>query len=340
MAGDNQILRQWNLLRMLQTRGEGIPLADLASEAGVTERTIQRDFEMLAKFGFPIEFEEDEHGKRFWRMPYNFFSSGALVLSLTEAISLHFADKVLSPLGGTYLAEGIGTVLKKVRSLVPAKALDYFSALDEMIYVRRTGVSDYSEAGPIIRTVIDGCRESTTLRLRYRALWRGEEYVTKFDPFGLVLYDGDFFVVGYSHRSGARRILKAARILEATTLDEKFKRPESFHLEEQFRSSFGIFQADGKVAEITVRFMGVAAAYVEERIWHESQQLAWQPDEETLFDQPADDSALIATFHLAGVVEFKRWIKGFGDQAEILKPVWLRQELRDELRDALQRYDA
>jgi len=325
---------------MLQTRGEGIPLADLARESAVTERTIQRDFEMLEKLGFPIEFDQDEHGKRFWRMPYNFFSSGALALSLTEAISLHLADKVLSPLTGTYLAEGIVTVLKKVRSLVPAKALDYFSALDEVIYVRRTGVTDYSEAGPIIRTVIDGCRDSRTLQLRYRALWRGEEYETGFDPYGLVLYDGDLFVVGYSHRSNARRILKATRILEAVASDDDFKRPEGFHLEEQFRSSFGIFQADGKATEISVRFTGVAAAYVEERIWHESQQLAWQPEEETLFEQPTGDTALIATFRLAGVVEFKRWIRGFGDQAEILKPAWLRNEFRDELSAALRRYDA
>ncbi len=325
---------------MLQTRGEGIPLGDLASETGVTERTIQRDLETLKKLGFPLEHDSDEQGKRFWRMPYDFFSSGSLALSLTEAISLHLADKVLSPLSGTYLADGIGTVVKKVRSLLPSKALEYFSALDEMIYVRRTGVTDYAESGPIIRTIIDACRDSATLKLSYRAIWRGEEYETKFDPFGVVLYDADLFVVGYSHRSGATRIFKAARITEAAILDEGFERPKDFKLEEQFRSSFGIFQADGKVVEIIVRFTGVAAAYVEERIWHESQQLSWQPAEETLFEQPADDAALIATFRLAGVVEFKRWIKGFGDQAQILKPKSLRDELRDELRAALQNYDS
>jgi len=93
------------------------------------------------------------------------------------------------------------------------------------------------------------------------------------------------------------------------------------------------------VTEITVRFTGVAAAYVEERIWHESQQLSWQPAQDTLFELDDGNTSLIATFRLAGVVEFKRWIKGFGDQAEILKPASLRNELRAEIRAALDRYE-
>lgn len=65
MSRGDQIYRQWKLLRMLQTRGEGIPLTQLATDTGVSERTIQRDFEILQELGFPIEHDEDEYGKRF-----------------------------------------------------------------------------------------------------------------------------------------------------------------------------------------------------------------------------------------------------------------------------------
>jgi predicted DNA-binding transcriptional regulator YafY len=37
-------------------------------------------------------------------------------------------------------------------------------------------------------------------------------------------------------------------------------------------------------------------------------------------------------------VEFKRWLKGFGAMAEILKPAWLREEIRAELEAAAERY--
>ena len=78
MARGELILRQWNLLKTLQTRGEGVPLRQLAEELGVSERTIQRDFEILEEVGFPIEHQEDEYGKRFWRMPADFFRTGPL----------------------------------------------------------------------------------------------------------------------------------------------------------------------------------------------------------------------------------------------------------------------
>jgi len=242
MADESQILRHWRLLRMLQTRGEGIPLAELASEAGVAERTIQRDLEKLKNLGFPLVFDEDEFGKRFWRMPYDFFASGSLALSLTEAISLHLADRMMDPLAGTYLADGIGTIVKKIRSLLPTEALNYFSSLDELIDVRRTGVTDYSQTGPAVRAVIEAAREASTLELRYRAIWRSEEYDTKFDPYGVVLYDADLFVVGYSHRSGAIRILKTSRIVNAMKTAQNFPDPTVFIWKSNFEADSGSFR--------------------------------------------------------------------------------------------------
>jgi len=53
MPQGEQIQRQWNLLRALQTRGEGIPLAQLAQDFEVSPRTIQRDLELLQELGFP-----------------------------------------------------------------------------------------------------------------------------------------------------------------------------------------------------------------------------------------------------------------------------------------------
>ncbi len=340
MSRGNQILRQWNLLRTLQLRGAGVSLSQLARDAEVSERTIQRDFEILQELGFPIEHDEDEYGKRFWRMPHDFFKAGPLVMSLTEAVSLHLADRLLAPLSGTYLAEGLQTILEKIRNLVPHKAMDYFAALDETIYVRRTGMTDYSEFSDTIRVLSDAARAERTVEVRYRTIWRGAEYTTRFDPYGLVFYDGDLFTIGRSHRADAIRTFKVPRILSATASTERFERPSDFSLEGLFQSSFGIFQSSGKPVEITVRFTGGSAALVEERVWHESQQLAWRPAEETLFEQlPEEPDSLLATYRLSGVLEFKRWVKGFGEQAEVLKPVWLRQEMRDELRAAARLYD-
>lgn len=339
MARGEQILRQWSILKTLQTRGEGIPLRQLAEEFEVSERTIQRDFEVLEELGFPIEHEEDEYGKRFWRMPHDFFKTGPLVLGLTEAVSLHLAESFFTPLAGTHFADGLQTILDKVHSLIPAKALEYFRQLDETLYVRRSGITDYSGHAETIRVLSDAVGSKRVVEVTYRAIWRGAEYTTLFDPYGLVYYEGDLFLVGRSHRADAVRIFKVTRITSAALTDQAFERPADFSLEEHFRTSFGIFHASGEPVDIVVRFRGPVAALVEERVWHESQRLEWLPGEETLFEpQPDEPEALLASFRLANLVEFKRWLKGYGDMAEVVKPDWLRQELRTELLAAAGQY--
>lgn len=339
MARGEQVLRQWNLLRALQTRGMGVPLRELAEECGVTERTIQRDFEVLEELGFPIEHDEDEHGKRYWRLPKDFFRTGPLVLGLTEAVSLHLAEHLFAPLGGTLFADGLASVLAKIRSLIPARALEYFRSLDQTICVRATGHSDYARHAEDIRVLTDAAQRSRVVEVTYRPLWRPDEYTTRFDPYGLVYYEGDLFVVGRSHRASAIRVFKVTRIVRAVATDEGFQRPAGFRLEEHFRSSFGIVRTDAEPIEVVVRLAGAVAGLVEERVWHESQQVERLAAEPTLFEEPgAQRPAVRATFRLADVVEFKRWVRSLGADAEVLKPAWLRRELHAELLAAARRH--
>lgn len=338
MARGGQIHRHLNLLRTLQTRGVGIPLAQLAQDFEVSERTIQRDLELLQELGFPVEHEDDEYGKRYWKMPKDFFKAGSLALSLTEALSLHLAERLCAALAGTHFAEGLDSILGKIRSLIPAPAHEYFSEASDTMHVRPFASTDYSGHRETIRILDEGIRDGRSVEITYRSLWRGDEYTTLYDPYGLVLHLDDLFLVGRSHRANALRVFKVTRILSALPTTKSFEKPEDFDLASLFRTGFGIVQSNREPIEIAVQFTGAAAAMVEERIWHDSQRLEWMPIEPDLFSERETEDTLVATFHLAEVVEFKRWLKGFGDQALILKPDWLRTEVHDELLAAAARY--
>ena len=341
MARGDQIQRQWLLLQSLQARGAGAPLRELASELDVTERTIQRDFEMLQELGFPIDFEENEHGKRFWRMPHDFFRTGPLVLSLTEAISLHLARDFLAPLSGTLFADGLQSLLTKIHNLLPEPAMDHFRDLDRTVHVRRIGQTNYAEHAGTIALLTEAARERRTVEIRYRSVWRPDEYLTRYDMYGLVYFDGDLFAVGRSHRAAAVRVFKITRIADAALTNDSFAVPASFSLEQHFRSSFGIVRSSGAPVEVVVKFTGPATALVEERVWHDSQRLEWLPAEHTLFQDSDDEpEALIATFRLSNLVELKRWLKGFGEHAEVLRPSSLRREMADELLAAARKHQS
>ncbi len=339
MSRGEQIIRHWCMLQTLQRRGVGLTLRELADEYGISERTVQRDFECLQEVGFPIEFEEDDFGKRYWRLPEGYIRTAPLILTITEAVSLYLAEHLLAPLAGTQFAAGLRSLLDKIRSQIPARALEYFRELDETLYVRRIGLTDYTAHAGTIETLTTAARTARTVALSYESLWRGEQYQTQFDPYGLVYFDGDLFAVGHSHRADAVRVLKISRIGDAALTEATFQRPKRFNLGDYFQNTFGIVQADARPVKIEVHFHGPAAALVEERIWHESQKLEWLPPEPSLFaPAPSTSDALRAVFRLSNTVEFKRWLKGFGAMAEVIKPAWLRAELRAELLAAAERH--
>ncbi len=340
MARGDQLLRAWKLLNLLQKRGDGLTLAELAEELGVSKRTIQRDFEALAEVGFPLDHVEDDYGRRLWKLPHDTLRSGALVLSHTEALSLALAGRMFEPVAGTHLAEGIQSAIEKVRSSLHRKALDFFADVDVLTYIPRFGQADHAGHAPTIRALIEAARNRATVSLGYRPVWQPDRrpYVTKFDPYGLVLFDGNLFVLGHSHRSKATRILKVLRITSLETTRQTFRRPD-IDIRRHFEDSFGIVTAPDRPIAIKVRFTGRAVDLVSERIWHKSQKLEWPTPEPTLFE-PASGypQSVVATFRLAEVGVFKGWLKSFGECAEVISPKSLRDEMRDELLAAARLY--
>jgi predicted DNA-binding transcriptional regulator YafY len=339
MPRGEQLIRHWNLLRLLQTRGTGTALSTLAGEFGVSERTIQRDLECLAELGFPLDFEEDEYGKRFWRLPHDFLRNSSLIVTLPEAVALHLAGRLFAPLSGTHFEEGMKGILAKIRTMVPEKALAYFSDLENTLQVRPFAKTDYAQIRDFVAVFDQGVRESRSIEVAYHSLWRNASYTTQYDPYGLVLHLDDLFAVGWSHRAGDTRIFKLSRVRSATLTEHTFDRPEDFDLGAFFASSFGIVQTAHDPIEVVVQFESPAAGMVQERIWHDSQRLQWLSSDPDLFEHESQDSGpLVATFKLGEVTEFKKWVKGFGEQALVLKPDWLRAEIHREFLAAAAAY--
>ena len=69
--------------------------------------------------------------------------------------------------------------------------------------------------------------------------------------------------------------------------------------------------------DVVVRFRPLVAHNVAEVRWHRTQRVTWNEDGSIDFRASVD-----------GLTEIRWWILGYGDQAEVLAP----QELRDELR--------
>jgi predicted DNA-binding transcriptional regulator YafY len=93
--------------------------------------------------------------------------------------------------------------------------------------------------------------------------------------------------------------------------------PASFDVAKYLAGAWGMLRGDA----VTVRvvFARSLARYIRERVWHASQKLRDLPD-----------GRVEMTLSVADTLEVRRWILGFGVEAEVVAPEGLREALRVE----------
>jgi len=326
MPRGEQLIRQWNLLKTLQSRRFGIGLDELAEELGCSRRTVQRDLSILCQAGFPVEHETRDFGKRVWRVSRDFLRTGELILSVTEMVSLYLSRQLLAPLSGTAFGDGLASAIEKIRALLPATALRHFRGLDETLLVKTIPRHDYSAHDAQIRALNTAIAECRVAVVRYHSAHSDITHHWHCHPYGLVLYGTGLYCVAYVVECEAVRVMKIERLLEARATDERFQRPSDFSLQEFLVGSFGVY-SPGRPVRVVVRFTGWAGRNVLEVQWHPSQRIAEKQPE-----------AVVVEFTLRETTEFKRWLLGFGRHAVVLRPAWLAKELADELSQAAGNY--
>ena len=94
----------------------------------------------------------------------------------------------------------------------------------------------------------------------------------------------------------------------------KFRRPAGFSLAKILEGSFAVFEG-GRAVRVRLRFTGVAARLVGERVWHSSQQLV------------RDKTGLVLEMKVGLSPDLRQWILGWGGEVEVLEPADLRREL-------------
>src|SRR5476649_1099914 len=111
MPRNAEVIRQWTILREIeQARGAGVTIDELASQCGVTTRTIRRDLQALEEAGFPL-YDDKTHddGRTRWRVNGQAFKGLAAGLTLSELCALHFSRTLVESLSATPFRDDVET---------------------------------------------------------------------------------------------------------------------------------------------------------------------------------------------------------------------------------------
>ena len=323
MRGD-QLARQWKILKLLETRKDGLTVPEISAELEVPTRTVYRDLTALQSAGF--SFETDcEDKKSYWKLAGGFRTDLPLPVTATELMSLHMSRDLFRVFQGTVFQESIESLFAKVRASLPPQSHEYLDHVSGSLSVGFGPPKDLRVLKEVIATVSDATAHRKRIEITYSALSTGGITTRIVDPYQVWAMTGCFYLIGRCHLREAVRTFAMDRIKDVAVLDQSFDYPAGFSLGEYLQTAFRVMTGPPDV--VKVWFAPGAAKVVRERIWHPSQEIRDQPD-----------GSIIVTMEVAINYEILSWILGFGCKADVVAPESLRARVRQELEASLGRY--
>lgn len=319
-----QVVRQWRLLRRLESAPEGLTVAELLGEEGGSARNVYRDLEALQSAGFPI-YNAPGEGHSRWRLTESYRAQGGVPIALSELLALRCARSALESLEGTPFFDGIGNLTAKLDALLTPEMREFARHMDEVFVGDRFGLPIFAELRPVIEVLNRAAAERESVELRHQSQREGAT-VRRVDPYNLWMHRNVPYLVAWCHLRGAIRTFALARVLEVRPTGDHFTPRPDYDFDSFARERFRIM-GEGRIVAVRIWFAPEAALYIRERTWHPSQVI-----------RPAEGGGLELTMRVDGLSEVCAWVMGFGPRARVLEPPELVERVLRELHGALGHY--
>ena len=331
MAGKNKKkLRRYsaaarlNAVRDLLNTSGGVTVYDIAERFKVSVRTASRYLRALEDAG-EFLYEERAGQRKVWRlMPTS--RRETITLTTSQMVSLFLSKRTFDSLAGTGFKEDLDDIFARLEATLRRE--DFLAArnLDRKIY-------DINEARHLYEGRIEDVDDMVTalikehrLLVKHVSVEQGDR-AFRLDPYSLLIYKKGLYLAGHSHHHDAVRTFALDGFREVDWLKgESFAYPDDYHPSRLAEGAFGLI--GGPPTTVKIFFTDKVARYVTRRLWHATQAFSDVP------------GGMEMTMTMRGTVELASWLLSFGEQAEVLEPVSLRDQVAGELARAAARYAA
>lgn len=323
MPRNDQVMRQWHLLRLLES-SRGVTLDEIEDRLPADYprhgRTIRRDLEALATI-FPI-LNERSDGRVRWRLMDGARQVPALSFSPTELMALMISRSLLKPLAGTEIQNALDSAMAKASKLLPAASIDYVQQIQSVFAVGLGPHKNYRMHRETIDRLTEAIAKKRTVQMRYYSASRLRTTRREVDPYRLWYASGGLYLVGYCHLRKEPRMFAVERMRAVTLTDHPYQMPLGFDLEAFVQDALTVMR--GRPIDVELRFDKATAAWAKDRIWHPSQKLT-----------PLKSHGMTMRLNVADSRELVGWILSFGSGVQVVKPQPLQKAVRDEARKVL-----
>ncbi len=318
------LLRRLLAYRAWLREGKIFTAAWAAEQLEISERTVLRDMDHVRyALNWSVEFDRRRNG---FILTAGDLPLPCLSLKQGEWVALLVGEQAVRQYAGTPYADALQSAL---RTLV--EALDAPMSLEnpQGALPHFTGPPPRPVEPEQFAQLAEACREHRRLEIVYHSMNRNSTDRRRIDPYHLFAYGGDWLLIAFDHlRGDYRTFALGTRIRSVKETGETFHIRDDFHLEVFLARGFRQFHGGVETA-VTLRFSPMVARYLREKVW-----------DETEVKEELPDGGLLLKMRVPISVGLTRFILQYGAAVEVLEPPALREQIREELAQAVGQYPA
>jgi len=318
-----EVIRQWQILREIESQRAGVTIHGLARLVQVSTRTIRRDLQALQEAGFAIYDEGDEHETKRWRLDTQAFRAVQDGLSVTDVAALYLSRSVVESLPGWPLAAELGAAFAKIERALNPRVREFLATLPQVLSAKRGphAARTSDRLVEVTRRLFDATRERRIVLMQYFSAQSNRAKSYRVEPYRLALAHGGVYVVAWVPSYGAFRTFAVERVQRLSVTEDTFRRTRDLPAD-PFGASMGVFSGEPEAIEL--EFDARLAPFVRGRVWHDSQRI-----------EPLPDGRLLLGLNVSNDWALRSWVLGFGAGVRVISPAALADAIADEHRRAL-----
>lgn len=178
--------------------------------------------------------------------------------------------------------------------------------------------------------IVNAMRDGKAVEITYQGYSRKEPSTFTVHPYCLKLFKQCWYMLGESEDYDMPRIYALdERMKNAVQTKKKLTVPARFNAEAFFSNYFGIIVEDGrKPSTVELKVDEDQIGYFESLPLHPSQVPVKMTKDYTIYQ-----------YHLVPTFDFRQEVLRHGPSVEVLAPEWFRNEVAEDVRDMMKRYD-
>lgn len=302
--------------------GSYVTIASLVRKFGVSQRTVERDFERLRDdLNAPLEYDKS---KNMYHYTDPTFSVPNVILTEGELFTVSALLPLMEQYKNTPLESSFKNIMKKLVDFLPDTVSVNSSFLNQDISFISDPLPKIDEN--IFNMIFKAIKSRKVLSIRYQSSKSQMPKEKTFNAYKVICQKGNWYVFGFEHETSDFRIYSLARIQKAELQNESFRVPQDFDIKKHIDLELGIWNNPGRFEEYEILFAKETSRYVLEREWHKDQIIEQNEDGTVLLKFKSNQSQMIYTRLLS-----------FGNNATVIKPQELREKICSECKKVVEK---